>query len=270
MEAGPQTGTWAELAAAWSAGMNARAGTVYLTGAGPGDPELLTRRALHLLQQADVVLHDDLVAEEIVAESRAGAKRVNVGKRCGTKKITQQEIHALMIEHARAGRIVVRLKSGDPLIFGRAGEEIRALTEAGVPFVVIPGVTAAFAAAAASGFSMTDRGGASRLVLESGHHAEERTRVTDDPHHATTLVRYMPGSDYRRTQEGLLAAGWLPETPVLLVSCAGQRRQRIHRTTIALLHATAPLPAPAILLIGRSIAMAPLWDDIPEIAHGQS
>lgn len=235
--------------------MEIRPGTVYLTGAGPGDPELLTRRALRLLQAADVVLHDDLVGSAILAEARADAKQVNVGKRCGTKKITQREINELMIAEARAGRIVVRLKSGDPLIFGRAGEEIRALIQAGVRFEVIPGITAAFAAAAASGFSMTDRGGASRLVLESGHHAEERTEVQGGRHASTTLVRYMPGSDYERMQRELMADGWDGATPVLLVSCAGQTRQQRKRGTLADLHTLAPLPAPAILLVGQAIAM---------------
>ncbi len=234
--------------------MEIRPGTVYLTGTGPGDPELLTRRALHLLRAADVVLHDDLVGDAILAEARADAERVNVGKRCGTKKITQQEINELMIAHARAGRIVARLKSGDPLIFGRAGEEIRALRRAGVSFEVIPGVTAAFAAAAASGFSMTDRGGASRLVLESGHHAEERTETPSGT--TTTLVRYMPGSDYERVQQALMNDGWDAATPVLLVSCAGQPKQQMARTTLGHLREITPLPAPAILLVGQAIAMA--------------
>ena len=234
--------------------MDIRPGTVYLTGAGPGDPELLTRRALQLLQAADVVLHDDLVGDAILAEARADAERVHVGKRCGTKKITQQQINELMIAHARAGRIVVRLKSGDPLIFGRAGEEIRALRRAKIPLAVVPGVTAAFAAAAASGFSMTDRGGASRLVLESGHHAEERAEAPSGKHAATTLVRYMPGGDYERTQRELMDDGWEAATPVLLVSCAGQPKQQMAHTTLAALHQLAPLPAPTILLVGQAMA----------------
>ena len=231
-------------------------GTVYLTGAGPGDPELLTRRALQLLQSADVILHDDLVSQAVLAEARAAAEVINVGKRCGHKRITQQEIHAMLIAQARAGRIVVRLKSGDPLIFGRAGEEIRALRQAEVPFAVVPGVTAALAAAAAAGFSMTDRGGASRLVLESGHHAEEREEAEQHGHRSTTLVRYMPGSDYAGMQQELVDKGWSAGTPVLLVSCAGQPGQQTKRLRLGELAEAEPLPAPTILLMGEAIAMA--------------
>lgn len=244
--------------------MKAKPGTVYLVGAGPGDPELLTVAAFALLQQAEVVLHDDLVNAAILAVANPQAEIVNVGKRCGTKKITQQQINALMVDHARAGSIVARLKSGDPLVFGRAGEEIRALLAAGVPFRILPGISAAFAAAAAAGFSMTDRGGASRLILESGHHApsrsdiptQSRSETHDDAHRATTLVRYMPGADYPRTQQELLQAGWPPATPIVLVSCAGQPSQQICRTTLAALHEVASLPPPTILLIGQSIGVA--------------
>ena len=124
-------------------------GHVYLVGAGPGDPNLLTLRALHLLQKADVILPDDLVSDEILAMAHAGATIIPVGKRCGQPRITQAEIHVLMIEAAHAGKSVLRLKSGDPLIFGRAGEEIAALTEAGIGFEIVPGISAAFAVAAA-------------------------------------------------------------------------------------------------------------------------
>ncbi len=125
------------------------AGNVYLVGAGPGDPELLTVKAVRLIESADVILHDDLVPPAILDLAPPHAVVVNVGKRCGAKTITQEEINALMIEHARAGRSVVRLKSGDPLLFGRAAEEMAALAEAGVPYEIVPGVSAAFAAAAA-------------------------------------------------------------------------------------------------------------------------
>ncbi len=236
--------------------MKAESGTVYLVGAGPGDPDLLTVAAVRLLQQADVVLHDDLVNPAILALAHEKAEVVNVGKRCGAKKISQPQINSLMIEHARAGGSVLRLKSGDPLVFGRAGEEIRALLAARVPFRVVPGISAAFAAAAAAGFSMTDRGGASRLILESGHHAEERPSADGDPHHATTLARYMPGADYRHTQQELLQAGWLPSTPIVLVSSAGQPGQQICRTTLAALPETSPLPAPTVLIVGKSAAHA--------------
>jgi uroporphyrin-III C-methyltransferase len=151
------------------------AGMVYLVGAGPGDPELLTVKALRLIQTAGLILHDDLVPQAILELASPSAEIVNVGKRCGIKNIAQEEIHALMIERARAlstpGRVVVRLKGGDPLLFGRAAEEIAALTEAGVPFEIVPGVSAAFAAAAAVGCSLTGRNVASNVIFSAGHRA---------------------------------------------------------------------------------------------------
>ena len=144
---------------------------MYLVGAGPGDPELLTVRAVRLLESADVVFHDDLVPDEVLALAHKHALVTSVGKRCGRPRITQQGIHSLMIEAARAGQSVVRLKSGDPLVFGRAGEEIAALRAAGVEFEVVPGVTAAFAAGASLALPLTDRKSASKLILCTGHHA---------------------------------------------------------------------------------------------------
>lgn len=143
-------------------------GTVYLVGAGPGDPELLTVRALRLLESADVVFHDDLVPDEVLALVHRHALITSVGKRCGRPRITQAGIHALMIDSAKAGQSVVRLKSGDPLVFGRAGEEIAALRSAGIPFEVVPGVTAAFAAGAALSLPLTDRKSASKTDLLHG------------------------------------------------------------------------------------------------------
>jgi uroporphyrin-III C-methyltransferase len=144
---------------------------VYLVGAGPGDPELLTLRAVRLLETADVVFHDDLVTDEVLALVHRHALVTSVGKRCGRPRITQAGIHALMIESARAGQSVVRLKSGDPLVFGRAGEEIAALREAGVAFEIVPGVTAALAAGATLSLPLTDRKSASKLIFCTGHHA---------------------------------------------------------------------------------------------------
>ncbi len=149
----------------------AERGKVYLVGAGPGDPELLTVRAVRLLGSADVVFHDDLVPAEVLALANRHALVTSVGKRCGRPRITQQGIHSLMIDAARAGQSVVRLKCGDPLVFGRAGEEIAALRAAGVEFEVVPGVTAAFAAGAALAIPLTDRKYASKLIFCTGHHA---------------------------------------------------------------------------------------------------
>ena len=135
----------------------AQPATVYLVGAGPGDPSLLTLRALRLLQTADVILPDDLVSDEILALASPSAEIIPVGKRCGQPRITQAGIHELMLYHAGLGRSVVRLKSGDPLVFGRAGEEIEALRTANIPFEIVPGITAAFAVAASLKTPLTDR-----------------------------------------------------------------------------------------------------------------
>ena len=146
-------------------------GTVYLVGAGPGDPELLTVKGHRLIREAGVVLHDDLVPAAIVALAGSDAEVVNVGKRCGVKRITQDEINTLMIGAARRGASVVRLKSGDPGIFGRLAEEMEALDAAGIPYEVVPGITAGIAAAASLSVSLTDRRKSARVVIVTGHKA---------------------------------------------------------------------------------------------------
>ena len=148
-------------------------GKVYLVGAGPGDPELLTVKALRLLRAADVVLHDDLVTPEILKLIPATAEVRNVGKRSGSKTIRQEEINFRMVTLAASGRQVVRLKSGDPLIFGRAGEEMEALRRSNIQYEIVPGVTAALGAAAAAGIPLTHRRASSTLVLTAGHRASE-------------------------------------------------------------------------------------------------
>lgn len=225
---------------------------VYLVGAGPGDPDLLTLRAARLIQSAGVILHDDLVPQAILSLAFR-AEVVNVGKRCGHKSITQEEIHALMIEHARAGRTVVRLKSGDPLIFGRAAEEMAALRQAGVPFEVVPGITAAFAAAAAVPFSLTDRHSASSVIFSTGHHAQSHNDAPLPAREDATRVVYMPGRDLK-----LLAAEWLSEglpadLPCALVSRAAQPDQQVRCTTLAALGDELPLAAPSLLLAGWAV-----------------
>ena len=161
-------------------------GKVYLAGAGPGSAKLLTLQALEALRTADVVLHDDLVSEDVLAQVPPRVALFNVGKRCGAKKVTQEEIHRRMISAARNGQTVVRLKGGDPLIFARTRDEIDALREAGVDFEIIPGITAATAAAAVAQIPLTDRKHASKLVLLTNHYGPERdarewhSGLTDD------------------------------------------------------------------------------------------
>jgi uroporphyrin-III C-methyltransferase/precorrin-2 dehydrogenase/sirohydrochlorin ferrochelatase len=243
-------------------GNEARAGTVYLVGAGPGLPDLLTVRAYGLIQTASCILHDDLVSAEVLVLGRADALVVNVGKRCGQTLVTQQQIHEWMIAYAGAGHSVVRLKSGDPLLFGRAAEEIAALSQAKIHFEIVPGVSAAFAAAAAAQVSLTDRDRSSRVVLTTRHRAGNRNDSgastsgagadTDfDPglDAGSTLGIYMPGRDYAALKNDLLAEGWPAETRCILASAAGTSAEQLKSTTIGELDRLAPLPAPVVILI---------------------
>jgi uroporphyrin-III C-methyltransferase len=226
-------------------------GKVYLVGAGPGDPELLTRKAWRVLQSADVVLHDDLVSEEILRVLPRGAQVVNVGKRCGTKGISQDEINERMVSLARSGKIVARLKNGDPLLFGRAGEEMEALRQAGIEFEVIPGVTAALGAAAAAEISLTDRRHASRVVFVTAHRAGG-TGLTNERHIAndTTYVIYMPGNRYTELVEELRAAGIGAEIPCVVISRATTKDETIYRTTVGKLPQSPEAVAPSLLIVG--------------------
>ena len=238
-------------------------GRVYLVGAGPGDPELLTVKALRILQQADLVLHDDLVPASILALASPVAEVVSVGKRCGKKSVTQSAINARMIAGARGGLTVVRLKGGDPAVFGRTGEELEALREAEVDCEIVPGVTAASAAAAASGLPLTHRDLASSVVFLTGHPAAGK-EPADWPRHETgafagkTLVIYMPGPDYGLLGERLRRAGVQQETPCLLISAASTCASQAHQTTVARLAEVPRLPAPNILIVGDVVRLARL------------
>lgn len=232
-----------------------QSGKVSLVGAGPGDPELLTVKALRRLQSADVILHDDLVPQAILGLV-AHAEVVNVGKRCGAKHITQEQIQDLMIEHARSGRSVVRLKSGDPLIFGRAAEEMAALRDAGVDFEVVPGITSALAAAAAIPASLTDRHSASNVIFSTGHHAQSHNEAALPAREDATRVVYMPGRDLT-----LLAAEWVAEglpadLPCALVSRAAQPDQQVQYTILEKLGEAVPMQAPSLLLAGWAVQPA--------------
>jgi uroporphyrin-III C-methyltransferase / precorrin-2 dehydrogenase / sirohydrochlorin ferrochelatase len=242
-----------QLARTGRKAVRAVAGSVYLVGAGPGDPELLTLKAVRLIESADVILHDDLVPQAILDLAKSGVKAVNVGKRCGAKTITQEEIDALMVEHARANRSVVRLKSGDPLLFGRAAEELAALAEARVPVEIVPGVSAAFAAAAAIGRSLTDRDWASHVILTTGHHAQSHNREALPAVEAGTRVVYMPGREL-----GMLAAGWLAEglpqdLPCAVVSRAAQPDEQVVHTTLGQLGEIETAAAPSLLIAGWAV-----------------
>lgn len=231
---------------------------VGLVGAGPGDPELLTMRAHRLIAEADLILHDDLVSPEILALANSRAEVANVGKRCGRKGITQDEINARMIEGAQKGLCVVRLHGGDPAIFGRLAEETDALESAGVPFEVVPGVSSGSAAAAALGLSLTDRRKSSRVIIVSGHRATKSApyAATDWKEVArdeATLVVYMPGNDFQALRDELLRAGLSADIPAVLVSRATTSQQRHEIATIGTLLELPHLDSPAVLLIGRSL-----------------
>ena len=239
---------------------DAQPGFVYLVGAGPGDPNLLTLRAANLLRTADIILPDDLVSDEVLEFVGLTAEIIPVGKRCGEPRITQAGIHKLLLEHALAGRSVVRLKSGDPLVFGRAGEEIAALREARIPFEVVPGISAAFAVAANLQIPLTDRASASKLILATAHHAAGKVELSPSwtgafPDDAT-LVIYMPGRDFGALANNLISAGIPSETPCIAVSKATSALQQVCPTILATLHEAAIGPAPVVLLIGRAIKFA--------------
>jgi len=233
-------------------------GKVYLVGAGPGDPELLTVKALRLLNTAEVVLHDDLVTPEILKLISPAAEVQNVGKRCGSRTIRQEEINFLMVTRAASGLRVVRLKSGDPLIFGRAGEEIEALRRANIEYEIVPGVTSALGAAAAAGIPLTHRQASSTLVLTTGHRAA-------GPHDAdwstfaasgSTLVIYMPGHNYGEISSRLKAAGFAAETPCAIISRATTAEQRTHLTVVSGLLRSPKLATPTLLVVGDVVRFA--------------
>lgn len=227
-------------------------GKVFLAGAGPGDPELLTVKAVRVLAQADVVLHDSLVSASVLELVSPAATLVDVGKRAGLKLLTQDELNSLLVDYAGRNEIVVRLKGGDPMLFGRASEEIEALRHAHVPFEIIPGISAAFGAAAAAGFSLTDRRSASQVLFTTFSRGSSIKslgwrEVTAD----TTLAIYMPGTDYSEVASRLIDAGLDPQTPCAVISHATRAEQQIRWTSIHSLFDEQQLPAPSVLVVGR-------------------
>jgi uroporphyrin-III C-methyltransferase len=246
-------------------------GTVYLVGAGPGDPELLTLKAARLLRTADAVLHDDLVAPEVLRHVPSTAQVHNVGKRCGTRQIRQEQINFLMIALAEAGLQVVRLKGGDPMIFGRAGEEIESLRRANIPYEVVPGITSALGTAASVGFSLTHRDISSAVVLTTFHQASNHddadwSRLVSSN---ATLVIYMPGRDYDAVSHRLTAAGLDPATPCLVVSRATTPDEQTHATAVRDLAQAPKLPAPTLLIVGEVTRLANIREDAlaPALGH---
>ncbi|WP_255435624.1 uroporphyrinogen-III C-methyltransferase [Paracoccus sp. S1E-3] len=237
-------------------------GHVHLIGAGPGDPDLLTLRALRLIQSADVVVHDRLVADEILACIPARTRRVAVGKAAGFHPVPQERINEILVELGRAGLTVARLKGGDPTIFGRGGEEFAALTAAGIPCDYTPGITAAQGAAAVLRLPLTHRRWSTGLRYVTGHRARGAPLDLDwaslaDPR--TTLAVYMGAANMAEIATRLIAHGMPADLPVLAVSQASTPRERHLRGdlgSIAGMVRDNPMPAPMLFLIGHVAALA--------------
>jgi siroheme synthase len=261
-------------------------GKVYLIGAGPGDPDLLTVKAARLLERATIVLHDSLVSREVLQLIPREAEIIDVGKRAGKKLLKQDEINQLLIFHGSGRPLnrsadkssdrspnlypsskstshneVIRLKGGDPVVFGRAGEEIEALRRANIPFEIVPGITAALGAAAAAGISLTDRRAASQIVITTysrGSDPGTADPFAVNPHldwaaisSSTTLVLYMLGADYAEVSRRLIETGQPESLPCVVVSNATTPQQKIRWTTVFGLASEAKLPAPALLIVGH-------------------
>jgi uroporphyrin-III C-methyltransferase len=257
-------------------------GKVYLVGAGPGAPDLLTLRAARLLEQADIVLHDALVQPDTLALA-CRARRVNVGKRFGKVSTEQRFIHRALVEAARSHAVVVRLKGGDPMLFGRAQEEIEALAEAGVACEVVPGVTAALAAAASLRVSLTRRGIARNVAFVTARQGpgQPPAQWLDAAGNADTVALYMASGQAREIATQLIGVGKAPLTPAVLVENASLENERRFATTLQGL-ASNPLPSfpgPVLLAIGEvfrdadAVALdispaAPMYSPIPRRKAG--
>ncbi|MYM97614.1 uroporphyrinogen-III C-methyltransferase [Duganella vulcania] len=228
------------------------AGKVYLIGAGPGAQDLITVRGARLLAQADIVLHDALVTPEML-ELCPQAELIAVGKRSGQRSVAQQIINQHLLDCARRAGLVVRLKGGDPMLFGRADEELRALEEAGIEVEIVPGVTTAVAAAAAARQPLTKRGVARSVAFFTSSTAPEHTELDAIPN-TDTLVQYMGGREAIATAERLLAHGRKPDTPVVVIENVSRADQRIHRMDIAALSQGLGMPTgPVLVMIGEAM-----------------
>lgn len=240
----------------WS--KQAKKGAVYLIGAGPGDPELLTVKAYRIMQQADVVLYDSLVSEDILDSCSQQATKIFVGKRCDDHALPQEEINQLLVTQAQAGKCVIRLKGGDPFIFGRGGEELQAVVANGLYFESIPGITAASAAASSAGIPLTHRQCAQSVKLVT---AFKKTKTPNQDYSEMldsnqTLVLYMGLNQLTSLTEGLMGAGRDGDTPFAIVSHASLPTQQVlvgSLRDIVDKQKQAKLPTPALLIIGEVV-----------------
>jgi uroporphyrin-III C-methyltransferase len=246
-------------------------GFVWLVGAGPGASDLITVRGLRALQGASAIVYDELANADLLKNAPAGCELHSVGKRAGRHNATQDEINALLVALAQGGKQVVRLKGGDPMVFGRAGEEIEALRAAGLPFEIVPGVTAATAAAAAAGLPLTHRDFSSAVVFVTGHQCAANTDALD--WQALTKLRatlcfYMGVRRLPEIAHNLLAHGMAPDMPLALISEATRPTQKI---VITRLDAAEKMPAdqivqPALVVIGEVVRLSGFAAQVPELS----
>lgn len=243
--------------------MMSRCGHVFLVGAGPGDPGLLTLRAKELLERADVVIHDRLVSQDILAFAKKGAALIPVGKRPGHHLVPQDEINRLIVRYARSGQMVVRLKGGDPLIFGRGGEEAEVLQACNIPVEIVPGITAAQGAAARLGLPLTQRGFNTSVRYVTGHLRDEADLEDLDWYGLancdTTLVIYMGAASIGHFTEKLQAYGRGPSTPAVVIVNATLADQRYEFTDLGQLAAVthdAAFKGPVLFIVGEVVGLA--------------
>jgi uroporphyrinogen III methyltransferase/synthase len=238
---------------------------VVLVGAGPGDPELITVKGLGWLRRAEVVVYDQLVCPSLLDEAPTDALRIFAGKSAGRHCLDQSAIDAIMIHHAEAGRLVVRLKGGDPFVFGRGGEEIVACTRAGVPVEVVPGVSSAIAVPSAAGIPVTHRGLASSFAVVTGHEDSSKSSSTVDWDRLATavdtLVILMGVATLPRIAARLLAAGRRADTPAAVIHRGTTEAQRTVTGTLAdIAERAAEVPSPAVIVIGEVVALRSALD----------
>ncbi len=246
------------LLSQWHSAHPERTGEAYLVGAGPGRADLITLRGRQLLSQAEVVLYDRLVGEDVLEFARRDAELISVAKTPGKLSIKQDDINGMLVHHVRAGKRVCRLKGGDPMIFGRGGEEVEALASAGLPFQIVPGVSAAQGCACYAGIPLTLRGAAQSVVLTTGHTERGIAEVADfSP--GQTLVLYMGVAKYPILAERLIERGYDPQTPVAVVERGTATDQRVISTVLESLGAAAEahvMISPALLFVGETSRLA--------------
>jgi len=239
-----------------------RPGKVFLVGAGPGDPDLLTIKGMKCLQAADVVIYDRLASPELLALAPEAAERICVGKKGGHYSFPQDGINAVMAAKAREGKTVVRLKGGDPFVFGRGGEEALFLVDAGIPFEVVPGVSSAFAVPAAAGIPVTHRDLASSVAVIPGHQGEDSPQPIRWDHlakSADTLIVLMPVQRLRQIVAELVLNGKTLDTPAAVIqsgTLSGQRQVIGTLRTIGSQASEAGLATPAVLVVGAVVRLA--------------